>query len=299
MKLEDRDYLAGLAVFNGISLTRFSQLQSHFSSAKQIWQTTIKALIAAGIKRNLAIRFENYRKRNSINSLNLWLQTNLIKTITIDEKNYPKLLKQIPNPPFIIFVKSAISFEKDWNDCRLIAVVGSRRATAYGREITRRLTAGLAQKKWVIVSGLARGVDRIAHQTALVGKGKTVAVLGHGLDKIYPPEHRWLAKQISRQGALVSEMPPFSPIMKGNFVIRNRIIAGLSQGILVTEGAGRSGTKITTGYAADFGREVFAVPGSIDNPLSQAPADLIKLGAKLVTKVTDITEEFSDAGLDK
>ncbi|MBU0619083.1 DNA-processing protein DprA [Patescibacteria group bacterium] len=299
MKLEEKDYLVGLAAFNGIGPKRLGQLQEYFGLAKKIWQVSVKSLMAAGLGQRLTVRFDNYRKKTSIISLKLWLENNLIKVITIDEENYPKLLKEISNPPFLIFVKSAISFEKEWNNYKTIAVVGSRRATAYGQQATQKLTAALVERGWVIVSGLARGVDRIAHQAALDGKGKTIAVLGHGLDKIYPPEHHWLAKQISQHGALVSEMPPFSAITKGNFVIRNRIVAGLSQGVLVTEGAGRSGTKITTRYAADFGREVFAVPGSINNPMSQAPADLIKLGAKLVTNVEDIIEEFSPSTLDK
>jgi DNA processing protein len=189
-----------------------------------------------------------------------------------------------------LFIKGQLC-EKDTNT---LAVVGTRKVTPYGREVTQRLVAGLSRKGLTIVSGLARGVDGITHRTALENGGRTVAVFGSGLDQIYPPEHHELARKISENGALVSEYPPnTTKPSPGNFPARNRIVSGMSLGVLVTEGASKSGSKITAMLALDQNREVFAVPGSITSPMSAGPAELIQLGAKLVIKEADITSELN------
>ena len=211
------------------------------------------------------------------------------KEIRLLDSSYPKLLKHISSPPKSIFV---IGDEKLLSR-KSITVIGSRKMSQYGRRVTEKLVLGLVEHDLVIVSGLARGVDGVAHRSCLANKGKTVAVLGHGFDRIYPPEHRGLAKQIVMSGGcLVTEFPYKYPIERKNFILRNRIMAGMSLGTLVIEGKKKSGTKITATMAADYGREVFCVPGQIGSELSEGPAELIQEGAKLVISVEDILEEL-------
>jgi len=205
-------------------------------------------------------------------------------------KNYPENLKKIDNPPLRLFIKGVIKP----SDKKALAVVGSRRMSRYGEKVTQKLVAALVKEKITIVSGLARGIDTIAHQTALKAGGRTIAVLGSGLENIYPPENKKLAEEIIKgHGAVVSELPPAQTAVAENFPIRNRIIAGLSLGVLVIEGAIKSGSLITARWAAEQGREVFAVPGPIDAVGSQAPLFLIKQGAKAVETVEDILEELN------
>lgn len=215
-----------------------------------------------------------------------------MKEIELSDRSYPKLLRYINSPPKSIFV---LGNEKILSD-RSITVVGSRKMSLYGRRVTEKLVGQLVKEKLVIVSGLARGIDGVAHRSCLFNRGKTVAVLAHGFERIYPPEHRGLAKQIVLSGGcLVTEFPVNYPISKQNFAMRDRIMAGLSLGTLVIEGKKKSGTKITATMAADYGREVFCVPGSIESRLSEGPAELIQEGAKLVTKIEDILEELPKA----
>ncbi|MBU2051656.1 DNA-processing protein DprA, partial [Patescibacteria group bacterium] len=242
-----------------------------------------------GIKEEMAGGWEKWRQGRDLDKDMLRLETAQIRSITIEDKDYPKLLKETDYPPFIIFVKGKVNILNQPG----LTVIGTRKMTEYGRRVTNRIVSELA-KKLTIVSGLARGVDGWAHRVCLGNKGKTIAVLGHGLDRVYPAEHRGLAEEIARSGgALVSEYPLDYPISRANFPQRDRILAGLSLGTLVIEGGQKSGTKITAGFAADYGREVFCVPGPIDSPASAGPAELIQNGAKLVTKVEDIWEELN------
>lgn len=213
-----------------------------------------------------------------------------IKKISLGSEDYPFLLSQIPSPPGQIFTVGDYKILKQ----KSISVVGSRKMSLYGMRVAEKFTRELVEAGWVIISGLARGIDGVAHKACLEAKGKTVAVLGNGLDKIYPPEHESLAKKIVMAGGcLVTEFPWQFPIERKNFILRDRIMAGLALGTLVIEGGEKSGTKITAGMAADYGREVFCVPGPIDSELSAGPAELIQQGAKLVTKIEDIEEEFN------
>ncbi|MEA3355598.1 MAG: DNA-processing protein DprA [Patescibacteria group bacterium] len=215
-----------------------------------------------------------------------------VKEIKLKDKRFSFLLSQISGPPKVLHV---VGNEKILNN-KAITVIGSRKMTVYGRETTKRLVRDLVDKNFVIVSGLARGIDGVAHRSCLEAGGKTIAVLGHGFDRIYPPEHRGLAKQIIiKGGCLVTEFPYNFPIKKQNFILRNRIMAGMSLGTLVIEGKKKSGTKITATMAADYGREVFCVPGPIESKLSEGPAQLIQQGAKLVIKVEDILEELLES----
>ncbi len=211
--------------------------------------------------------------------------------LTIQDLFYPKILKEINNPPALLYVESSFDLVKLWRKPAL-AVVGTRHITAYGLWATQKLVGGLVDKGLVIVSGLAKGVDICAHLTALKKGGLTLAVLASGFDHIYPPEHETIAYQISQKGALISEFAPTVKAKPAYFAQRNRIIAGLSLGVLVIEAAEKSGSLITATWAADFGREVFAVPGPINSLYAKGVNQLLQKGAKLVEKVEDILEEL-------
>ena len=202
---------------------------------------------------------------------------------------YPPMLAAISSPPELRVCGTLIA-----EDALAIAIVGSRRCTAYGTEVAERLAADLAARGVTIVSGLARGIDTAAHRGALAAGGRTLAVLGCGIDVIYPPENRSLAADIQQRGALVSQFPPGMPPLPWHFPARNRTIAGLALGVVVVEAADRSGALITAGLAGDLGREVFAVPGRVTSETSRGPNRLIQEGAKLVLDWTDIVQELPE-----
>lgn len=208
--------------------------------------------------------------------------------VTLTDSNYPQLLRQIPDPPPFLYVSGRL----DRSPLK-IAVVGSRNATGYGITTTKSLSANLASLGITIVSGMARGIDTAAHQGALAAGGKTIAVLGSGLQNIYPAENTTLFQRISEQGAVVSEFPLFTKPEAHNFPIRNRIISGMSLGTVVVEATRKSGSLITARLAAEQNREVFAVPGSIQSFKSIGAHTLIKQGAKLVENAQDIIEEIT------
>jgi DNA processing protein len=212
-----------------------------------------------------------------------------VKITTLEDNSYPELLKEISDPPPVLYMKGEIPK----ND-RVIAVVGTRKITNYGKEATEVLVRDLVAAGFTIVSGLARGVDSHSHRVTIGNEGKTIAVLGGGVDKIYPQENEALAAEIaSGNGAVISEFPLGMGSVPGNFPARNRIISGLSLGVLVTEAGEDSGSLITAGCAGEQGREVFAVPGPMYSKLAKGPAALIKQGAKLVMNVEDILEELN------
>jgi len=208
--------------------------------------------------------------------------------LAIGEAEYPPLLLQSADPPLLLYVQGNVRFLSQ--PC--LAIVGSRNASAQGVDNARAFGAHLSARGWTIVSGLAFGIDGAAHEGGLAGPGSTVAVVGTGLDRVYPARHRALAHRIAETGVLVSEYAPGMPPLPQNFPLRNRIIAGLSRGTLVVEAAVQSGSLITARQAADNGREVFALPGSIHSPLSRGCHALIRQGAKLVESADDILEEL-------
>lgn len=210
------------------------------------------------------------------------------RLLALPDRDYPTLLREIPDPPPLLFVHG----DPAWLARPQLAIVGSRNPSPAGRELTRAFSARLAAAGLTITSGLALGVDGCAHAAALEAGGGTVAVAGTGLDRVYPPQHRALAGRIAQRGCLVSELPPGSPPRRPHFPRRNRLISGLSLGVLVTEAALRSGSLITARLAAEQGREVFAVPGSIHSPLSRGCHRLLREGAKLVETAADILEEL-------
>lgn len=209
-----------------------------------------------------------------------------VNKLTLSSTDYPELLREIASPPKQLYVLGELS--PLLSQPRL-AVVGSRKVSVYGRQVTQQLAGEAARRGIVIVSGLALGVDGIAHQAALDNGGRTVAVLPSGLDKIYPASHHQLAKRILEQGgALITEYPSGTEPFKTNFIARNRIVSGLSDGVLITEAAEKSGTLHTANFALEQGRTVMAVPGNINSPLSQGTNNLIRAGATAITDVRDI-----------
>lgn len=279
----------GFSAFPGIGPLRFKLLLDYFKGATKAWQVEEQTLLSLGLGDKLVVKFSSFRKAFHPKVYEAQLLEKEIKIITRIDVHFPKLLREIPDPPIALFVKGNLP---KWD--RVIAVVGSRKPTPYGRGVTETITHDLVDNSFVIVSGLARGIDGIAHRAALSGGGQTVAVLGCGVDIIYPPDHALLYHAIIKNGgAIVSEVPPGHTVLKGLFPARNRIISGLSQGVVITEGAEDSGSLITARNAAEQGREVFAVPGPITSYLSAGPTKLIKQGAKVVTQVSDILEELT------
>jgi DNA protecting protein DprA len=202
------------------------------------------------------------------------------------DDTFPAILRQIPDPPDLLFVRGSL----EPADSLAVAVVGARHATAYGLRVAQRLGGSLARAGYTVVSGLARGIDSAAHQGALEAGGRTIAVLGSGVLEIYPPEHADLAERIEAAGAVISESPPLATASAGAFPRRNRIVSGLSLGVVVVEASTRSGALITARLASEQGREVFAVPGSIESRMSRGCHRLLKDGACLVEGVDDILE---------
>ncbi|KKQ74466.1 MAG: protecting protein DprA protein [Berkelbacteria bacterium GW2011_GWB1_38_5] len=212
-----------------------------------------------------------------------------IETLIFPEQGYPKLLKELPDAPGLLYIRGKILPE----DEIALAVVGSRKFTSYGQRAVEEIVYPLAKNQVTIISGLALGIDAIAHHVALEAKGRTIAVLGCGLDEVYPVNNIRLAdKIIASGGAIISEFPLKTASFRSNFPLRNRIIAGMSLGTLVVEGALESGSLITARAAIDYNREVFAVPGMIFSETSQGPNRLIQMGAKLITSSSDILEEL-------
>ena len=294
---EESRYWVAFSVFSGIGPVRFRLLLHYFGSAKAAWQASRELLRKINLGEKLTDQLVHFRTTFDLGDYIKKLEQQHIAVLTLKDSRYPKLLKEISDAPFLLYVKAKLGMEKFHLD-RTIGVVGTRKITHYGEEVTRRLVEGLVAHGFTIVSGLAYGVDAVAHQTAIDRGGKTIAVLGCGIDIVAPPSNARLYHQIGEEGygAIVSEMPLGLRPSKGLFPARNRIISGLSLGVLVTEGASDSGALITARNATEQGREVFAVPGPITSPYSKGPAKLIKNGAKLVESVEDILEELNMKG---
>lgn len=211
-----------------------------------------------------------------------------IEILTEGHADYPRVLREIHDPPGVLFVRGEIRP----NDALAVGIVGTRHATQYGLRQAERLAGGLARAGLTVISGLARGIDAAAHRGAMAAGGRTIAVLASGVMNIYPPEHDKLAEEVVAHGALISESPPRSQPLAGTFPQRNRLISGLSLGVIVVEAADRSGALITARHAMEQGREVFAVPGNVDTRASRGCHQLIRDGAKLVESADDVLEEL-------
>jgi DNA processing protein len=286
-------YLVALSAAPGIGPKKTEVLLKFFKTPQEVWEAENSDLEKILGKVDYH-QFLGYRKKIDVETNFDSLSKQGIKVLTILEDTYPELLSQISSPPTVIYYKGDLLSTLS-RPC--IAVVGTRLISIYGQEVTQRLVEGLVSAGLTVVSGLAKGVDSVAHRATLDADGKTVAVLGSGLNHIFPVENHQLAERIvSSGGAVISEYPPEMDSLPGNFPARNRIISGLSLGVLVTEAAEDSGSLITADFATEQGRDVFAVPGPITSKLSQGPSKLLKVGAKLVTGVEDILEELKIEG---
>ena len=276
---------------NGIGPKTFKLLLQGFGSAEKAWNASASELEPI-LKPVLTFKFLSFRSEYNSKKYNEQFKRQKISVIAMSDKEYPQLLKQITNPPIVLYVKGSVDLLSSKSN--KIAVVGTRHITSYGRQITEMFAADLAGAGLVVVSGMALGVDGVAHKATIDSGGKTIAVLGNGVDTPYPTENEKLYEEIlDSGGAVLSEFPPGMPPSIGSFPSRNRIVAGLSLGVLVTEGASDSGSLITANFGLEFGRKVFAVPGPITSPLSKAPLDLISKGARLVTSTDDILRELN------
>lgn len=287
--MTDKEYLTGVSAFNYFGPARVRLLYSYFKTAEKIWKSTTDELLETGLSEKKVLEFEGFRKYFDIKLYFEKLSKLKIKVTTFLDSDFPKSLHDLPGSPVVLYYKGSLKGLK--GSC--LAIVGTRKMTSYGREVTEKFSGGLGALGITIISGLARGVDTVAHKACLAAGGVTVAVLAGGLDSVYPPENKSLAEEIIKNGgATISEYPLGAPAMPVNFAIRNRIVSGLASSVLVIEGAEKSGTLLTASHAAEQGKTVFAVPGQITSPLSKAPLYLLKNGAKMATEVKDILEEM-------
>ncbi|HTY45897.1 MAG TPA: DNA-processing protein DprA [Patescibacteria group bacterium] len=286
-----QEALIALNMISDIGGRRLAALLERFGRPERVFDASEQALMQVpGIGETIAGRIRSFKEESLAQEMRL-IKDNRLLIITCQDADYPVCLRQIPDPPLVLYIQGKLLAE----DARSIAVVGSRRACLYGLSCSRRFAAELAEAGFTIVSGMARGIDTAAHRGALSSAGRTIAVIGSGFGHIYPDENKALAQEIAGRGAVVSEFPFEAPPLKQNFPRRNRVISGLSLGVLVVEAHRNSGALITADFALEQGREVFAVPGAVDSPGSFGTNRLIKQGAKLVCEVGDIIEEFDDA----
>jgi len=286
---KDIKYGVGFSLIPGIGRVRLARLEKHFGSLETAWQAAPADLKRSGLDSGSIRAITSWRPKISLDAEMKKLDHYGVKAFTWRDPGYPSRLKEIYDYPPILYVRGSLLPKDEW----CLAVVGTRRATAYGRQVTEELVTDLARNKLTIVSGLARGIDSIAHHSALEAGGRTLAVFACGLDVVYPSENAELARRIIQQGALISEYPLGTKPRPENFPRRNRIMSGMSLGVLVAEAGGRSGAIITAQMALEQNREVFAIPGSILSPVSSGTNHLIQEGAKLVSGYNDILEELN------
>ena len=285
---ENTQFWLGLTKLEGLGVRGAHRLVEHFGSPQAAYMASLTELESCGIPARVAqLIFAQAGLKEAARDLEASAKA-ACQVVAYSSDDYPPRLKQIPDPPLVLYVRGDVKVLSR----HALAIVGTRRPTAYGGQVAQRLARDLAQRQLVIVSGLARGIDSAAHRGALEAAGKTVAVLGSGIDVIYPRENKRLAEQVAECGALISEFPPGTSPAPENFPIRNRTISGLALGVVVVEAAEYSGSLITARLALDQNREVFAVPGNITSAQSFGPNHLIKQGAKLVDEWMDVVEEF-------
>lgn len=285
-------YFNAFNIIGGIGPIAFKKLLDYFKTLENAWQADSVELTKAELNKSIVEKIIRQRPKINLDFEMERLDKEGIKLITIQDKDYPILLKEIYAPPALLYVRGKIP---PGNNIGL-GIVGSRQLSFYGQQTTPPLTAKLAQAGITIISGLAKGIDTLAHQATLEVGGQTIAVLGCGIDdkSVYPYSNRQLAERIAKNGgAVISEFPIGTQPLPQHFPQRNRIISGLSKGILVIEATKRSGALITAQNALEQNRDVFAIPGSVFSKNSFGPNNLIKMGAKLVNQVDDILQEFN------
>ncbi len=289
--MNERKYWLGFSLVPGIGPKRLLILAQAFGDLHSAWKADENRLRAAGLDSETAASVCRTRAQVDLDGEMAKIERVGASLLTPEDANYPSLLKNLPDPPLALYLRGTLTPQDDL----ALAVVGTRKATNYGRDAAAFFSRQLAQQGVTIVSGLAHGIDSAAHRSALDAGGRTIAVLGCGIDRVYPPDHGELARQIAQQGALISEFPVGSKPEAKHFPRRNRIISGLSLGVLVIEAPEKSGAMITATQAAEQGRDVFAVPGAIFSAASGGTNRLIQDGAKLVITVDDILDELNIA----
>jgi DNA processing protein len=284
--MDKKAYWVGFNMVRGIGSVRLRAILDHFGDLEIAWNAPADGLAAAGLTSKVIDNFMRLRRDVNLNLVWDQIQHQGIQVITWDEEAYPARLQEIDQPPPVLYMRGSILPEDSW----AVAVVGTRRVTAYGRQVASEVAAFLGQNGITLVSGLARGVDAIAHEAALKNGGRSIAVLGSGVDTIYPPENLRLAEKMAQQGAVISDYAPGTPPDAVNFPPRNRIISGLSLGVVVVEAGETSGALITATFAANQGRDVFAVPGNINAPQSRGTNRLIQDGARPLLRPEDLLD---------
>lgn len=287
--MDTKEAFVALNMIEGIGPIRLRKLLEHFASPVAILEAPKQRLIqASGVGEDVAEAITGWRTGVNLEQELRNIADYGCRVLTWDDAEFPPLLREIYDPPIVLYLRG----ELKPRDKNAIAMVGSRQTTHYGIETTRKLAYQLAYAGVTVVSGGARGIDTAAHQGALSAKGRTIAVLGTGINIVFPPENQELFDRIAENGAVVTQFPFNRPGDKQSFPIRNRIVAGMTQGCVVVEARRNSGALITTKFATDYGRQIFAVPGRIDSPHSKGCHDLIKHGAKLCESAEDVLDEF-------
>lgn len=284
--LDDKKFWVGFNLIKGIGAVRMQALIQYFGDLRTAWKAAPMDLAGAGLSLKLIERIVQTRAQVDLDKVWAKIEAQGIKILTWEDDAYPQRLKEIEQPPPVLYLRG----EYLPDDLFAVAIVGTRRVTPYGRQITEELASYLGSHGITVVSGLARGVDAIAHQAALKVGGRTIGVLGSGVDKIYPPEHRQLAERMMENGSIMSDYAPGTPPDASNFPPRNRIISGLSLAVVVIEAGETSGALITAEFAAEQGREIFAVPGSILAPQSKGTNKLIQQGALPLLSINDLMQ---------
>lgn len=279
-------WFSGLKIKNTLKL----ELINSGISPETLYHMDEGEYISLGLSLIDAIDIKKHKAAKACNAAYEYINKEDIKILLYTDQNYPQQLKNIYDPPSVLFVKGTHLHLMDFDNC--LAIVGARRASDYGKSVAYKLSMELAARGITVVSGLARGIDSCAHRGCLDGEGITIAVMGSGFMHVYPAQNKRLAEEIYSNGCIISEYLPDMPPYAGNFPKRNRIISGISKGVVIVEAGEKSGSLITARLALEQGRDVFAVPGNIFSPLSQGTNSLIKDGAKPVTCVEDILEEY-------
>lgn len=279
-----------LSRVQGLGCVSFKKLAGHFGDPTEALSASTAALAEIpGLDQSVIDGLRNFSAWDEAEKEIIRAEKAAVKIVPFTDSSYPARLRMIPDPPPLLYLKGEIRRE----DEKAVAVVGSRSTSDYGRRVARDLCRGLASLGFTVVSGMARGIDGAAHETSLIAGGRTIAVLGSGVDRVYPAEHDKLYRRISENGAVISEFPMGTRPLAFNFPARNRLISGLSLGVVVVEATEKSGSLITAALALEQGREVFAVPGEVGASRSRGAHRLIRQGAKLVETVDDIMEEIA------
>ncbi len=287
--MNDRLYWIGFTYVRGIGSVRFRGLLNAFTDMEKAWNASTSQLMEAGLSQRIVDNFHQVRNQIDLELIGKNIEKGGINVLTWNDEIYPRRLKEIDQPPPVLYTLGDLTVQDEW----ATAIVGTRRMTGYGRQVTEELAELLANHGVTVVSGLARGVDACAHNTTLKHGGRTIAVLGSGVDRIYPPEHRKMAEEIAKNGAVISDYPPGTPPESNNFPPRNRIISGLSRVVVVIEAGVTSGALITSTFAAEQGRDVFALPGSIYANQSKGTNRLIQTGARPLIEVKDVLDALN------